>query len=73
MNIDNETLEKLISLESRLAFTEDTINGLNSIIADQNAEIAAIKAYCRELKTKLDELAESDASSFKADQKPPHY
>jgi uncharacterized coiled-coil protein SlyX len=65
--------EKIISLESRLAFTEDLITGLNAEIAEQNKELHGIKVYCRELKKKIDELSEADSSDLNSDQKPPHY
>lgn len=73
MSTNNELEEKIISLESRLAFSEDLINGLNTAIAEQNREIMGIKNYCKELKKKIDELAENDGSNLSSDQKPPHY
>ncbi len=73
MSTNNELEEKIISLESRLAFSEDLINGLNAAIAGQNKEINGLKLYCKELKKKLDELAENDGSDLGPDQKPPHY
>jgi len=73
MSMNNDLEEKIIGLESRLAFAEDTITGLNTTISDQNKEIHSIRAYCLKLKSKIDELAEADGSNFGSDEKPPHY
>ncbi|MBI9107076.1 MAG: SlyX family protein [Spirochaetales bacterium] len=74
MSMNDNLEEKIIGLESRLAFAEDTIAGLNAIVADQNKEIQSIGIYCRELKNKIDELSESGGSAgLGAEERPPHY
>ncbi len=65
--------DRIISLETKLAFAEDSIQELNKTVLSQEKDIQKLRAFCLELQKKLNDLAESDNSDFSADQRPPHY
>ncbi|MEW5249053.1 SlyX family protein [Microbulbifer sp. 2201CG32-9] len=69
-----ELIRRVDELETRLAFHEDTMAQLNDVIAQQDAEIRALKAQFEEVLARYQDIAlqvfgDGDA----ADDKPPHY
>ncbi|MCO1334246.1 SlyX family protein [Microbulbifer sp. OS29] len=67
-------VERIDELESRLAFQEDTISGLNDVITRQDADIRTLLAHMRELGEKYRTIAfEVQGGAKQLDEKPPHY
>jgi len=66
----NEVDEKLVDLEVRLSFQEDTIDQLNDVILFQNKKIGNLERQIKMIVSKLNS-AESDETVY--DQRPPHY
>ena len=62
---------RLTELETRLAFQDDLIQGLNLGLADQQRRIAALAAEVAELRRQLRALAPAEADP--GHQAPPHY
>jgi SlyX protein len=62
---------RLTELETRLAFQDDVIQGLNLGLADQQRRIAALAAEVAELRRQLRALAPAEADP--EHQAPPHY
>lgn len=64
--------ERVDTLESRLAFQDDTIGQLNDALVAQQARIDLLEAEIRQL---IDEFrgGVSDAQIKPADELPPHY
>lgn len=66
---------RLDELESRLAFQDDLIDSLNSVVSRQDREIGQLRRQVRRLEEKLAELA--DAASLpgpaSGHEPPPHY
>ena len=64
--------ERVDTLESRLAFQDDTIGQLNDALIAQQARIDLLEAEMRQL---IDEFrgGMSDAQIKPADELPPHY
>ena len=64
--------ERVDTLESRLAFQDDTIGQLNDALIAQQARIDLLEAEMRQL---IDEFrgGMSDAQVKPADELPPHY
>jgi len=74
MNRDNLE-EQLIDLQSRVAYQEDTLQQLNTVIADQDAYIRTLQVQMQALAKKLEDLTYSveQRDSRPVDERPPHY
>lgn len=66
---------RIDELESRLAFLDDTVEQLDSVIARQDRDIRMLQQRLAELVAKLDDLGDSGAEEGGAPQHeiPPHY
>jgi SlyX protein len=66
---------RLDELESRLAFQDDLIEKLNSIIARQDRDLVRLELRVKSLEEKLSDLAESSAMPgvSSGHEVPPHY
>ncbi len=67
--------ERLIELETKLSFQEDTLRVLNDVVTAQQAQIERLEQICRQLAERLARGAEPEGA-FKggpADEVPPHY
>ena len=65
--------DRIIELETRMIYAENTIDELNKTIAAQNTEIDKLRKFCLELKSKVDELRESGGGEPMEHSRPPHY
>lgn len=63
---------RLIELETRLAFQDEAWQTLNTVVVRQNAEIAALAREIEALKAQLRALATTSEAN-RADEPPPHY
>lgn len=67
--------ERLVELETRVAFQEDTLNELNKVIARQDNEIIVLRQQLALIAKRFEDLlytseqGEADA----AQERPPHY
>lgn len=68
--MSKEVDEKLVDLEVRLSFQEETIDQLNDVILFQNKKIDSLERQLKMIAGKLNSV-ESDETVY--DQKPPHY
>jgi len=66
----NEVDEKLVDLEVRLSFQEETIDQLNDVILFQNKKIENLEQQLKMIASKLNS---ADTEEAVYDQKPPHY
>lgn len=67
---------RLSNLESRLAFQDDLLDSLNSIVARQQQQIGVLQQQVRLLHEQLHLLAPADgegAAVSPAEERPPHY
>jgi SlyX protein len=65
--------DRIISIETKLAYQEDTIQALNDVVCQQDKRIEQLESTCRIL---IDQLSASDdpsASDNPQDEVPPHY
>ncbi len=66
--------DRLMEIETRIAFQEQTIKDLNDVLYEQQREIGKLKAICDALTKRYRELSafipETDPP---ANVKPPHY
>lgn len=64
---------RLIELETKLAYLEDTLQVLNQVVARQQRQIDQLEATCRELLERARNASETVFRGTPADEVPPHY
>lgn len=66
--------KKLIDLETRLAFQEDTLNTLNDIVSKQQLQIDRLEITCKSLVDRIRNLsAIENQGTEPIEERPPHY
>ena len=66
--------DRIEALESRIAFLEHHLDGLNRAVMEQDRSRLALTRTCEELRTRLDDLGDPQAAEAAApDPPPPHY
>jgi SlyX protein len=67
-------MDRLIEIETRLAFQEDTIQALNAEVCRQQKQIEQLEATVKALIDRYRQLsAEADPGQKPAHERPPHY
>lgn len=64
---------KIIDLQSKLAFQDETINELNEVITDQQNQLDQLREEIRLLGLRIASVAESSSTSEEKEPPPPHY
>jgi len=64
---------KIIDLESKLAFQDETINELNEVITDQQNQLDQLREEIRLLGLRIANVAEASNVSDEKEPPPPHY
>lgn len=64
---------KIIDLESKLAFQDQTINELNEVITDQQNQLDQLREEIRLLNIRIASVAENAVASAEKEPPPPHY
>jgi SlyX protein len=64
---------KIIELQSKLAFQDETINELNVVITDQQEQLDQLREEIRLLGLRIASVAESSSVSDEKEAPPPHY
>jgi SlyX protein len=62
--------ERLITIETKLAYLENYINELNQVIIEQNETIKKLTLETEQIKKKIEDR---DAEKLPENEKPPHY
>jgi SlyX protein len=66
--------ERLVEIETKIAFQEKTIKDLNDVLYDQQKEIDRLGTICEALLNRIKELSEiAPGMDTPANEKPPHY
>ena len=65
--------DRLIDIETRLAYQDQTINELNQVIYQQQKQIDQLEKTCRQLSNRMKDLTHKNPSTVPEDEKPPHY
>ncbi len=65
--------DRLIDLETRLAYQEATLQELNQIVAEQSQQIERLERVCRELANRIARGVDSVHKGTAEDELPPHY
>jgi len=65
--------DRLIEIETKIAFQEQTIKDLNDVIYEQQKEIQRLACICDSLVKQGKELSQSPGIDSLANENPPHY
>ncbi|VAW33009.1 hypothetical protein MNBD_GAMMA01-1254 [hydrothermal vent metagenome] len=69
-----DTQDKIIELETKLAFLEETVEQLNDVIIDQQKAIDTLQRQFIQLNTKVEQESQHwNQESSTTDETPPHY
>ena len=64
---------KIIDLESKLAFQDETISELNEVITDQQNQLDQLREEIRLVNLRIASVAEASNTSEEKEPPPPHY
>jgi len=67
------TDQRLIEVESKLAYTEDALQVLNEVVARQQQQIDRLQAICQHLLERARSNADNSFVGRPEDEVPPHY
>lgn len=67
------TEERIIELETKVAYQEDTIQSLNDIIAGQQRKLDLLEGSLKTLIGKFKDVSEGVSNINPLHEKPPHY
>jgi len=65
--------QRLIDIETKLAYQEDLIQELNKTVHSQQLKLDQLEEALRSLTLRYNSLAEQGDSEYPVDEKPPHY
>jgi len=65
--------ERLIEIETKVAYQEHTISELNDVIYRQQQQIDQLERICKALTDRMQDMAESVGSDKGGHERPPHY
>lgn len=67
--------QQLIDLQTRVAYQEDTLEQLNNVITQQDADITQLKQHVRILAQRLEDSLRNQGAAGEeiVDERPPHY
>lgn len=65
--------ERIVELETRLAFQEEVIHHLNQTVSDQQRQVDTLMQTVEMLKQRLQSLSPSPVGSGEPEPPPPHY
>lgn len=65
--------ERLINLETKIAYQEDLIEELNKTVYQQQKELERLEAICKSLAGHIESLSAARNEGMSANERPPHY
>ena len=65
--------DRLIELETKIAYQEETLRVLNEVVTRQQKEIEALQQACRHLSERVARVGQDSLKGSEADEIPPHY
>lgn len=65
--------DRIIELETKLAYQEDTIEELNQVVTRQQDELALLTLAIQKLHDQVKQMAPSNLASIDQEAPPPHY
>ena len=65
--------ERLVNIETKIAFQEDMIEELNKVVYLQQQKLSQLEATCKSLVRHIQSLAEAGGESKAVNERPPHF
>lgn len=65
--------ERLVDIEIKLAYQEETIRELNSVVCEQQKQIDQLESVCKTFAGRIRDLSEVLEGRLPLNEKPPHY
>ena len=66
--------QRIIEIETKLAYQEEMLSELNQVLTDQQAQLTSLERISRRLVERLELLGNAgDGDECPADERPPHY
>ena len=66
--------ERLLDIETKLAYQEDLVDELNKIVTTQQSQLDELTEACRVLIERINELTDGgNSAAASSAEKPPHY
>jgi len=65
--------QRLIDIETRIAYQEQALAELNDVLTDQQAQLTRLQNFAVTLGERIRSPAERPESAAEDEQKPPHY
>ena len=65
--------ERLVNIETKIAFQEDQIEELNKTVYQQQQKLERLAAICEALTRQVVSLSEARNEGMPANERPPHY
>jgi len=65
--------ERLVEIETRIAYNELTLTELSDIVCAQHKQIDKLEKICRKLAEQLGSVTEPVSGNSILEEKPPHY
>ena len=65
--------DRIISIETKIAFLEDLVQSLNDTVVSQQQAILALEEQYKNLVQRLASISQSSGEETNLDERPPHY
>lgn len=65
--------QRIIDIESKIAFQEETLQVLNDVICEQQKQIDKLVATCKLLDERINDLLVASSDAQASDEPPPHF
>jgi SlyX protein len=65
--------DRLVDIEIKLSYQEDTIRELNSVVCAQQKQIDQLESICKVFASRIKDLSEALEGNVPLNEKPPHY
>ena len=65
--------ERLVNIETKIAYQEDLIEELNKTVYQQQQKLDRLEAICQSLASNIQSLAAAKNDGMPAHERPPHY
>ena len=65
--------ERIVELESKLAYQDQMLEELNDVLTDQQARLMQLEELCRSLAERVRALGEASPGGEPDAERPPHY
>ncbi|HUV08982.1 MAG TPA: SlyX family protein [Spirochaetia bacterium] len=65
--------DRLVDIEIKLFYQEETIKELNSVVCEQQKQIDQLELVCKVFESQIKDLPEAIGGKPPLNEKPPHY